>query len=83
MPLLQHFKIILISPQIFCELASTNKAVALMSAPPITIAMLAILFIFNIISENGRQTQAAWASLNGSTGLLVKLGKINKVQYLF
>ena len=54
-----------------------------MSAPPITIAMLAILFIFNIIFENGRQTQAAWASLNGSTGLLVKLGKINKVQYLF
>lgn len=83
MPLLQHFKIILISPQILCELASTNKAVALMSAPPITIAMLAILFIFNIIFENGRQTQAAWASLNGLTGLLVKLGKINKVQYLF
>lgn len=59
MPLLQDFKIILISPQILCELASTNKAVALMSAPPITIAMLAILFIFNIIFETGQQTQAA------------------------
>ena len=30
-----------------------------MSAPPITIAMLAILFIFNIIFETGQQTQAA------------------------